>query len=502
MKISIINPNVVTQKGDFFGTGIPYMPIIPAYLASYLLSKGLNVQVIDAFGENPFKKRIERKEYIIQGLDYYEIINKIERDSNLICIYAGHVVEHFVTINIIKKIKERINIPIVIIENSQAVTAYSLKITCQDFFDMGADFVIYGEPELAVESLLVELEKKEERNLENVSGLIYQKNGKNIINERNKEISNLDLLPFPGWDLFPIRNYWKLGYAHAPYNNSYLPILSSRGCPYNCNFCIIPQINKRRWRGRTPENIFFEMSYFNKKYGVNDFHFEDLNPIVDKKRIEQLCELIIKNKLKITFKFASGTKIDLFDEKTIILLKKGGCDYVSFSPESGSKEILQAMNKPFDYEHALKLLRVMNKLKITTQACFILGFPNETREDIKLTKRYILRLFKEGLDEVVIPIMTPIPGSKTYEKYNPKITDYSQMTFSPTWRKDYTFLNKTRFKIYFMCYLIKLIYHPLKFIKSFFNLTFGNFKSKSEMTVYRIIKVSFFREKNKNGELR
>ena len=133
MHITIINPNNVTQKGDFFGTGIPYMPIIPAYLAAYLTKQNHSVQVIDAFGENTSQKRVIG-EFIIRGLTIYEIVAKIKPETNLICLYAGHVVEHNVLIEIIKEIKLKFNCPIAIIENSQAVTSYSLLRVKELFF--------------------------------------------------------------------------------------------------------------------------------------------------------------------------------------------------------------------------------------------------------------------------------------------------------------------------------------------------------------------------------
>lgn len=496
MKVTIINPNIVTQKGDFFGTGIPYMPIIPAYIASYLIKKKQDIQVIDAFGIDPCKKR-ETRGFIIQGLGEEEIIDKIDIKSDLICIYASHMVEHGLILKIIKLIKKRLNIPIVVVENSQAVTAYSLVKIKEDFFDMGSDFLIQGDPEQTIFELLNNLQNK--KDFSKIRGLIYKKNGKIKVNKLREPVKEIDKLPFPAWDLFPVKNYWKLKYAHAPYNKSYLPIISSRGCPYCCKFCVIPFVNKRRWRGRSPANILEEMKFFIDKYSVKEFHFEDLNPIINKKRIEDLCRLIIKNNLKIKIKFASGTKIDVFDESTVRLLKKAGCDYISFSPESGSEKVLKLMCKPFDHKKALRMLGLMNKLKIPSQACFILGFPGEKNDDLLKTKKYIISLFKKGLDEVVIPIMTPLPGSEIFDKYkiNLNLDDLSKLTFSPVWRKDYRYLNKVRWKLYFYAYLTKFFYHPVKFLITFINAFFFRFKNKSEMTLYRMIKVNYLMRSRK-----
>jgi radical SAM superfamily enzyme YgiQ (UPF0313 family) len=486
LSITLINPNNVTQKGDFFGTGIPYMPIILAYVSSYLRDKGHNIHVIDAFGEGVFQKRVE-DEFIIQGLSPKQIISKIKKDSSLICIHAGHVVEHDTIIRIIREIKKQLNIPLVVIENSQAVTSYSLLKSKEEFFNAGADFIIYGEPEFTLKELIDRIKKKS-KSFSKITGLIYKEKGKIKINVGSAPLQKPDELPFPAWDLFPIKNYWKLGYAHAPFKGAYLPILSSRGCPYQCQFCIIPFTNQRMWRARSAKNVFEEMKYFVSRFGINEFHFEDLNPTIDKKRIEDLCRLIIKNKLDIKLKFASGIKIETIDKNTLKLLKRAGCKYISFSPESGSSKILKLMKKPFDYEYGIEMAREMRNLGIKSQACFVLGFPGEREEDLELTKGYVLKLTKAGIDEIALFIMTPIPGSEPYEMWEIK-ESLSKLTFSPKWRRGYKKLHSFRKEVYLLFLIYKSIYHPLKTLKHPFNLLFKNFETKMEMTLYRRLKI-------------
>ncbi len=478
MIVTIINPNIVTQKGDFFGTGIPYMPIIPAYLASHLLSKKYKVEVIDSFGQNPTKKRIEG-DLIIHGLSLSEILNKVNKKTDLICIYAGHIVEHSVIVKIIKVIKKRFKEKkILVFENSQAVTAYSLRIAHRDFFDQGCDYVVYGNPEETVNKLL------SGKSLKTIDGLIYRKAKIIIINKPHTQKIKIDDLPFPAWHLFPIVNYWKLGYAHVPYKKRYMPLLTSRGCPFECAFCIIPFTNRRKWRGRTAENVFEEMKKYVVEFDVNEFHIEDLNPTINRKRIEKLCKLIIKSGLSITFKFASGIKIETIDRKTLDLLYKAGCRYISFSPESGSEKVLKLMKKPFNYKHGLEMTRVMSKLGIVSQACFVLGFPGETKSDLRLTQKYALQLVRKGVDELAFFIMTPVPGSKPYEFS--QIKDLSKLTFSPKWRKEYKFLHKFRFKLYLLFVLLKFLYSPLRTVTIPLRILIKNFRTKIEMTVYRV----------------
>jgi radical SAM superfamily enzyme YgiQ (UPF0313 family) len=326
--------------------------------------------------------------------------------------------------------------------------------------------------------------------------------GKCIENEIRETIQNPDILPFPAWDLFNLENYWKLKYAHAPLSTKkYLPLLTSRGCPYPCTFCVVPETNKQKWRPRSAKNVVDEMEHFNNIYGVSEFHLEDLNPTIQKQRMVEISKEIIKRKLIVIWKIASGTKVETLDEETIQWMAKAGCSYISISPESGSAEIMKKMRKPFPYDRALELVREMHKNNITTQACFILGYPGEQEEDILKTNNYIRQIVKAGIDEIAVLILTPTPGSVIFKEYAKKneLSDVTKLTFTPIWRKDYKRYAKERLKSYLTFLFWRCIYYPRDVIKQPFNFLIKKFDTKMEMTIYRVWKVwklCNFREKS------
>ena len=489
MKVVIVNPPLLSQYSDFFSSGIPYFPIEAAYLASSLQKAGHEVTVIDAFGVRPNRLYWHDKKSFVQGLTSEEIIAKIPQDVDAICFYASLVTSHPLNLDAVRVFKQKFPlIPAIIFENSQQVYAYSLTAKLQDFFKAGYDYVVTGEPEERVPQLLEEISGGKPIT---VDGVGYKLNGKPRLNPKKGFIKDLDGLPFPAFELFPLKNYWNLRYSHGPFSGPYLPLLTSRGCPYGCKYCVIPATNQRLWRVRSPKNIVDELEYIGKKFGVTDFHWEDLNPTVDKRRIEVMCKEILDRKLKVTWKFSAGTKIDTFDENTLEWMEKAGCVYVSFSPESGSPAVLKLMAKPFVHEHAVRMTKRMHEANVRSQACFVLGFPGETDANLQETWDYLKLLTKNGLDETSLFIMAPIPGAEKAPEvpgYSAKNTDLSTITFSPEFRTDFKKLQKFRVWLYLHFFYWKLRYHPLKILRSVWNVLTRRFEIKTEMTIWRAFK--------------
>ena len=492
MSAVFINPQLIVQQNDKFTTGIIYMPLTLAYVVSSFKNKKINTKVIDLYGENPTK--CSKSENSLIFGNSIEDVNRTELETaECFFINANQVGNHISILNIIKFLKKNFsNKPIAILENSQAVTAYSLSKVKEEFLDLGCEYILIGD----LENISVEVYKNlsNEDYLVNINGIIT----KNFCNDKINFIENLDTLSFPAWEDFPLENYWMLGYSHGPLSSAkYLPILSSRGCPYPCNFCVVPKTNERRWRSRSAENVVDELEYFMKKFNVKEFHFEDLNSTVNDNRTKELCNLIIKKNINIKWKIVAGTKVEsIKNENTVKLLKDSGCTYISISPESGSVELMKSINKPFNYNHALKIVKEMNKNKIFSQACFIIGYPGETTVDLKKTRRMIFDLTKRGIDEIAVFIVTPIPGSRIYDKFK-GFNTLSNLTFTPTWRKDYKKLSKERLIMYLIFLTTKIIFHPIKIFKQICNFFSKKFDTKMEMVPYKVLKLRSFENAKK-----
>ena len=499
MKTSLINPSLRVLRADPFTTGIPYMPVSLAYAAGALRAKGHAVQVVDAFGENPSQYR-RQDGFMIRGLTPAQVEERVSPETDVFVLYAGNLTSHRSLEEILRHLRwRRPEIPRVVMENTQAVTAYSLRRVMPDLFDAGATYVLCGEAEKRLPVLL-----------DCIRGgvLPQQVDGVGWRDECGEHFSapsldqnpEIDSLPLPAWELFRLERYWSLGYAHGPLSRrKYLPLLTSRGCPYACGFCVIPETTQKRWRGRSAWSVVEEMSHWRRTLGVTEFHIEDVNPTVDDVRMREISRLILDRKLDVIWKISAGTKVETIkSEETIDATSRAGCRYIPISPESGSPDLLKRIGKPFDMQHALRIVRRMSERGIRSQCCFVLGFPGETEEDRRLTWRMVRRLVKEGVDEIALFIVTPVPGSRIFGEFS-GFRDYSELNFSPTWREDFASLSRFRMKLYGAFLLWKLIFHPWKLLGQPFGFLLRRFSTKMEMTPYRALH-TFLMERGLSGQ--
>lgn len=485
MSVSLINPNLVVQRSDPFTTGIVYMPVSLAYAAAAVRASGRAVEVIDAFAAAPRRAR-QQGDFVLMGLSEDEVVEHVSGETRAAVVYAINLTNHIATIAIVRALKAaRPQLPVVVLENTQAVTAYALANVAEEFYDAGADFVLTGEPEPRLLRLLDALDGGgSERALRGIDGLgtpQFYNPPQGVLTDQS-----LDQVPFPAWELFPLENYWSLHFAHGPLSaGKYLPLLTSRGCPYPCGFCVVPATNNQKWRPRSAANVVDEIEHFGRSLGVAEFHVEDLDPTINDSRIREICTLIIERDLKVEWKISAGTKVEtLRDEATIDLMAKAGCTYISISPETGSPRLLKDMRKPFDLAHAVRIVKRMNQVGIRSQACFVLGYPGETEEDLAMTWELVRDLTREGVDEIALFIVTPVPGSRIFDQYS-GYASLSQLNFSPSWRPDYIKLNRFRLRLYAAFLAWKLRYHPLKLLRQPFNFLRRRFETKMEMVPYR-----------------
>ncbi len=183
-------------------------------------------------------------------------------------------------------------------------------------------------------------------------------------------------------------------------------IRSSFGCPFECSFCIIPLLYKRKYSTRSVKEVIKEILDLKRKYGIKVFGFEDENFGLDKKWLRKFCKEIKRRKIKI--KWSAFTRVDTFDTKEIKMLKSCGCYRLYIGIESGSQRILDLINKKINIEKAKKILKELRKCGIEYYLFFMYGYPFETLEDLRKTIKFALNSGSIGF---TFTFLAPFPGT-------------------------------------------------------------------------------------------
>ncbi len=219
--------------------------------------------------------------------------------------------------------------------------------------------------------------------------------------------NNLDIYPNPAYHLVDLFSY-KRNFE----GEQAITILTSRGCPYRCSFCGLPEQHKKM-KYRTPENVTKEIKFIQKKYGINKFNFQDDTFTVNKSRLHKMLELF--EPLGIGFRAHGRSGLDTLEDYK--KLKKSGCDVIAWGIESGSQKMLDLMNKQTTVKQNEEVIKWAKEAGITTRAFFIIGFPGEDKYTIEETKEFIERT---NPDQYFVSNFVPYPGTDVWnnpEKY-------------------------------------------------------------------------------------
>jgi anaerobic magnesium-protoporphyrin IX monomethyl ester cyclase len=284
------------------------------------------------------------------------------------------------------------------------------------------DFVLRGEPEMTLRELLDTLEERSpsdpgvakmlgetrlsvpmlERSnvVTNIAGLAWRHQGEIVINTDRPFIPNLDDLPIPRHELLPLDKQ-RMPMIKGPFTF----IVTSRGCPAGCKFCIKHVSYQTSVRVRSPELILEELQVL-AKLGIHYVHmYADLFT-VNREQVVELCRLIIESGLKVSW--TCNSRVDYVDEEMLNLMGRAGCWYISWGIESADEKILKAAHKGYRKEQALRALKWAHAAGINNWGYFIIGLPGETEETIQRTIAYAKEL---PLDIALFHIAAPYPGT-------------------------------------------------------------------------------------------
>lgn len=439
-------------------TGI-YPPIGLVSIASIVRKQGYNIKVIDAHADN---------------LNTAQILNKIMQvNPSIIGITSTSLLWPLVS-KLSKNIKNKFN-QILLIVGGPHTTMYPLEVLESSRFDVA----VYGEGEITFLKLIEA--KVGNSTFENVKGIVYKLNGKIIKTPLRKPIIDLDTLPFPALDLLDMEKYFSL-----TVDENFIPMITTRGCNYNCQFCSPNYLGP--YRERSKENVVKEIEKYVKEKGIQEIIFFDENFTYNKERTIEICKSIINKELE--FDWNIRTRIDNLDEEILYFLKKAGCKTLHVGVESGVDWILKEMNKNITTKQIRSKVELIKKYGLQVRGYFMLGYPKEKFIHSLKTVAFSLSL---PLDWVSFSITTANPKTELSNYFIKKNNfDYWKIkTLKPHSLISSPVIQSSKFKLillklirvigYFLFYfnprigLRKLIYFPYE-IKKIIKLLYRRFK--------------------------
>lgn len=396
---------------------MPYPPLGTLYAASYMRQKGYTVALFDAMlaaSEAEWVAALQHHQprFAVLFEDNFNYLSKMcllrMREAALTMVTAA---------------------------KAQGCTVILCGADATDHADLylnhGADFVLLGEGELTLGELLDTLTGRAPRAFAEILGLAWKNseelrvqseelkaaselpplltlNSQLLTTARRPDIRDLDSLPFPAWDLVDIPRYQKIWRARHGYYS--MNLVTTRGCPYHCNWCAKP-IWGQRYNLRSPENVVAEMQWLKAQFNLDHIWFADDILGLRPGWVERFGDLLQAANINLPFKCL--TRADLVTESFAAGLARAGCQTVWMGAESGSQKVLDAMEKGDKVQDIYAATQRLRRHGIAVGFFLQFGYPGETWADIQLT----LKLVRECLpDDIGISVSYPLPGTKFYDR--------------------------------------------------------------------------------------
>jgi anaerobic magnesium-protoporphyrin IX monomethyl ester cyclase len=285
--------------------------------------------------------------------------------------------------------------------------------TCDpELFTDDFDVIVEGEGEQTIVEVLEKYQQ--DRRYDSIPGVAYRNkiNGELIHTEARPFEKNLDRISFPARELLPNAQY--IRYAKKKYGYSITTVMSTRGCPYECEFCS-NVIFGGSYRERSPKNVVDEIE-ISLGLGYARISFADDVFTMKKERVVLVCEEIMQRGLK--FKWECLGRVDSIDKPTALRMKEAGCTRIYFGIESANERVLKLMNKKITPEQARNAVEIAHSSGLEVGAFFILFYPGDTGDSVLQTLRFALAL---PLEYLGLSMPYPLPGTKLYERVKDRI---------------------------------------------------------------------------------
>lgn len=375
MKILFIIPNATSYAmGVHLQAGQPHVGV--GYLASVLLENGHEVEIVDM--------RVNRSR-----IQLYRKISDFRPDYVGITSLSN---QFDIAYDLVDEIKDKFGVPIVF--GGFHVSVMHEKV----LQDTKSDYGVFGEGEYTLLELVNGIDPSK------IKGLIWRKDSEIITNPPREFNRDLDSLPFPAFEKFPLKKYL----------DKKIPIATSRGCPYHCIYCGNKLSMGRNFRPRSPENVVSEMEYwYQKGYRYIEFNDDCFN--FDMQRAERICDLLIENNMDLKWDIRNGIRVDRVSRTLLQKMKAAGCFFVGLGIESANSDTLKRVKKGITLKQAERAVKLCREVGLDIDAFFIVGLPGDNYDSFKKTLSFAQSLDLKRGSEARFFNLIPFPGSQLYE---------------------------------------------------------------------------------------
>jgi anaerobic magnesium-protoporphyrin IX monomethyl ester cyclase len=408
--ITLINcPGLKSFSGLQMHT--PNPPLGLAYIAGAIKDAGIAYTVIDGTGEaldaiSPYPLR---NDFMIQGLSFEQIADRIPANTAMVGLSCMFSTLWPLTRDLAAYIRPRFPNALITLGGEHGTAVPELVLRSSAF-----DMVVQGEGEETFVSVAKAIMAGE--SWRDIPGIAYLDEGVYRTNGLAARNRNIDDIPLPDWDSFPLEEYISRHQINGINIGRAMPLLSTRGCPYQCTFCSSPNMWTTRYITRDPVKVADEIELYKKKYNIANVDFQDLTAVVKRKWVLEFTHELIKRQLNVTWQMPSGTRSEVFDEEISDLLYKSGCRALAFAPESGAPEILEKIKKQVDLGHMLKAMRIAVRRGFKLSCFIVIGFPDDTRASLHKSLQLIRRMAILGVHDVAVSKFVPYPGSVLFKR--------------------------------------------------------------------------------------